>query len=53
MGGESWRLDADQVAADTIDNGLEDFVAAVAVDCLVEDDTSDTGKKIKGDVKMF
>lgn len=42
MGGESRGLDTDQVAADTIDDWLEDLVTAVVVYCLVQDDTSDT-----------
>lgn len=42
VGGETGWLDADQVASDAVDDGLEHLVATVVVHGLVEDDTSDT-----------
>lgn len=49
MGGEARRLDADEVAADAVDDGLEDLVATVEVHSLVENDTSDT----VGDIRIY
>lgn len=43
VSGQSWGLHADQVASDTVHDGLEDFVASVPVHCLVEHYAANTG----------